>query len=491
MDKNEIVKFEIFTWKKISHGLFDYDNKNCNQTNLKVDQISHVFIRVDDTVRAFPSFEEAVNCKKNEMKGRPKENSNKITFLVCMVKEKEQLKLYSYNQLEIILNYFEENQNLQDVDANLHQVFEGCKNIKSAKSELKFLGFEDFSKDLWKVAKSLDWRKSSKHSKVEWNGVEVKEGNIIKMGRLKMKLIGIQLSNVAKSEHQIDEEDEVDHNKDISFQISEKNDEIPPCRFCLSNVMDDQNNPLINPCHWKGTQGLLHLEWLKSWMSSKKSHRVFSTTSEMFTWKSLSCELCSVPYPFKIWFNGKHVSLLEYDRPNEKHLAFETFLKEGCEKSTSKSIYILRVTGRNKFKIGRSHDVEFHIEDISVSRFHGELEIGINNSINIKDVKSKFGTQILSKSAQIIDHNDMTKNMFQVGRTWLMWVFATNSQSSGFWNCLCGKPKNTSDPRHRNYKEIDEGKKHFLDKNFETKLENDIESSEISFIIYRSSEGSW
>jgi len=39
--------------------------------------------------------------------------------------------------------------------------------------------------------------------------------------------------------------------------------------------------------------------------------------------------LCQAPYPFKISFGGKQVSLLEYDEPDEPFLAFETFLKEG------------------------------------------------------------------------------------------------------------------------------------------------------------------
>jgi hypothetical protein len=85
-----------------------------------------------------------------------------------------------------------------------------------------------------------------------------------------------------------DDEDEIDHNRDISVQISENSDDIPPCRICLSNVMEDKDNPLINPCNCKGTQGLLHLECLKSWMSSKRTHRVFSVHSEMYTWRAMS-----------------------------------------------------------------------------------------------------------------------------------------------------------------------------------------------------------
>lgn len=113
------------------------------------------------------------------------------------------------------------------------------------------------------------------------------------------------------------------------------------------------------------------------------------------------------------------MSLLEHNEPDEPFLIFETFLKEGSDKATSKSLYILRLKHHGNFRIGRSHDVEFHIEDISVSRFHGELQI-TKDKVFMQDYKSKYGTQILIKGAQILDKKDQTKNMFQVGRTWFM-----------------------------------------------------------------------
>jgi len=46
MSKGEIVKLEIYNWRKISDGLFDYHNKDCHMTNLKVEQTSQVFMRI-------------------------------------------------------------------------------------------------------------------------------------------------------------------------------------------------------------------------------------------------------------------------------------------------------------------------------------------------------------------------------------------------------------------------------------------------------------
>lgn len=82
MEKEGNIKFEMFTWKKISHGLFDYDNKNCNLTNLKVDQDSQVFVRAGDSIKAFPSFELAGKFKTQEMRGSTQRNDKEFcTFL--------------------------------------------------------------------------------------------------------------------------------------------------------------------------------------------------------------------------------------------------------------------------------------------------------------------------------------------------------------------------------------------------------------------------
>ena len=430
MSKGEIVKLEIYNWRKISHGLFDYHNKDCHMTNLKVEQTSQVFMRIWNNVQAFDNFQSAKICKEEHSPLSKSKEGDKCTFLFCTLKNDNSLTLYSYNQLEVILNYFDNQTPLVDVDLKLYGIFQGWETVSDAKEQLEYLGAELFSKDLWRVAKTLDWRKHNKNYRVESKGVEIHEGNIIKMGRLKMRLMKIKL---AESEvHQVivnkksnyapkfvsEEEAPVDI-KDISYVMSDQSEEIPPWRFWLSNVMEDQNNPLINPCFCKGTQGLLHLECLKSWMGSKRTHRVFSDYSEMYTWKTMHWELCKEPYPFKIWFGGKQVSLLEHNEPDEPFLIFETFLKEGSDKATSKSLYILRLKHHGNFRIGRSHDVEFHIEDISVSRFHGELQI-TKDKVFMQDYKSKYGTQILIKGAQVLDKKDQTMNMFQVGRTWFM-----------------------------------------------------------------------
>ena len=253
-----------------------------------------------------------VTINKKQSSYQSQENVNN-SFLSMIFKEGKNVKIYSYNQLYTILDYFGDTTEISTMNSNFQQVFDDCHTVKQAKKQLEYLGTENFSKDLWKVAKTLEWRKSSKFNKYDFRGVKLHEGDIIKMGRLKIKLKSIHMDSSlndgltapgapkATTQHQEDIEHIIDYEKDISFQISsDKNEEIPPCRICLSNEMDEQLNPLINPCACKGTQGLLHVECLKSWMTSKRIHKCYNQYSESFTWKTVDCELCHKPYPFKI-----------------------------------------------------------------------------------------------------------------------------------------------------------------------------------------------
>ena len=472
----------VYVHSKISHGLFDYLKKDYNLSSLKIEPKSQVLMRVGSQVQAFDSFERAREVKETEAwRGKHKSGEEYWTFLFWTLLSENNINIYSYNQLEVILNYFDDSKVLREVNFQLANVFNNCKFVRDAKDLLKFFDAEGFSKDLWKVAKTLNWLKNNKAFRIETKGVELEEGNIIKMGRLKMRLKTIKLpanfdqdNQKAKENSTLlakeNEEDPVDV-KDISYVISDQTDEISPWRFWLSNVMENQNNPLINPWFCKGTQGLLHLECLKSWMGAKKSHKVFSQFSEMYSWKTMSWELCQAPYPFKISFGGKQVSLLEYDEPDEPFLAFETFLKEGWNKATSKSIYILRLKHIGNYKVGRSHDVEFHWEDISVSRFHSEIQI-TPEKVFMQDYKSKFGTQILIKGTEALDKNDWTKNMFQVGRTWIMATYESKKKKSIF-SCWFKKGRDVTSSENEDVLETD---RNLLDDNLFTKLEHDIEN---------------
>lgn len=185
--KDGSLKIEYLTWRRISHGLFDYDNAlNWEQSTLKLSLNSQVIVREADHLKAFDNFKLAWDHKKSMVKANSNGSAFHVSFFALVYKEKSDMKVYSFHQLNSILDYFGEAAFIKNVDLNLQSVFANLDTIKQAKRWLDYLGWENFSKDLWKVAKTLEWRKSSKYAKTTVKGVELSEGDIVKMGRLKV-----------------------------------------------------------------------------------------------------------------------------------------------------------------------------------------------------------------------------------------------------------------------------------------------------------------
>jgi len=68
------------------------------------------------------------------------------------------------------------------------------------------------------------------------------------------------------------------------------------------------------------------------------------------------------------------------------------------DKNTSRNIHMLTVTDKKSdFKLGRGHESEVRINDISVSRCHAIIKCH-KDGFYIEDNLSKFGTIVLLKN---------------------------------------------------------------------------------------------
>lgn len=80
-----------------------------------------------------------------------------------------------------------------------------------------------------------------------------------------------------------------------------------------------------------------------------------------------------------------------------------------------KSIHVISLDEQSKIIMGRGHESDVRINDISVSRSHAMLTF-LNGKIQIRDLKSKFGTLVLiKKDLPILEK----KIQLQIGRTYL------------------------------------------------------------------------
>lgn len=100
-----------------------------------------------------------------------------------------------------------------------------------------------------------------------------------------------------------------------------------------------------------------------------------------------------------------------YRPPTGDYITFESLIHE---KNASRIVnVVIPNTTKSVFKIGRGHESDLRINDISVSRFHAELKCTPDGYF-IEDNNSKFGTLALIPNLEI---SPKLLRAVQVGRT--------------------------------------------------------------------------
>jgi len=103
----------------------------------------------------------------------------------------------------------------------------------------------------------------------------------------------------------------------------------------------------------------------------------------------------------KFELNDKHYSLIDINIPDKNYLVLES-LNQTKDNCNYKSIHVVKITEGERILLGRGHDCDIRINDISVSRKHSVLEFSEGNVL-LKDLYSKFGTLSLI-------HDDIVMN---------------------------------------------------------------------------------
>jgi pSer/pThr/pTyr-binding forkhead associated (FHA) protein len=83
---------------------------------------------------------------------------------------------------------------------------------------------------------------------------------------------------------------------------------------------------------------------------------------------------------------------------------------------------VIQNTGLEGIKLGRGHECEIRITDISVSRNHASIKI-TDDGFFIYDNKSKFGTLVRDENTLVMDVGEVERSV-QIGRTLVEMVVA-------------------------------------------------------------------
>ena len=70
---------------------------------------------------------------------------------------------------------------------------------------------------------------------------------------------------------------------------------------------------------------------------------------------------------------------------------------------------------KEQIKVGRGHDSQVRITDISVSRCHAYIKKSLRGDYIVEDNNSKFGTLVLVRKPYMLQK--MQTNYLQLGRT--------------------------------------------------------------------------
>lgn len=129
-----------------------------------------------------------------------------------------------------------------------------------------------------------------------------------------------------------------------------------------------------------------------------------------YYWKKFECEICKQSYPYIFKSKDKLFKLTDSINPNcstqeesaelpQNYILLES---QPLDKNTSRMIHLMTIPSdcegaKTEFKIGRGHDSEVRINDISVSRCHALIKYHAGDGFYIEDNQSKFGTIVMLK----------------------------------------------------------------------------------------------
>lgn len=236
----------------------------------------------------------------------------------------------------------------------------------------------------------------------------------MKIGRVKfaVKEIGYSEENKRAAAEATEQKHEKGHSSNSAFTTSndeefEEFTEVPAilkqsedegeasgrwCRFCWASEANE-SNPLLGTCKCAGTVGQIHFDCLCSWLNIRRQSKVLQNFTTYF-WRAFECEICKTPYPLLMKAKGKNFNLVQYEKPEGDYMVLESLSQE---KNNSRIIHIIKPSPQKTvFKLGRGHESDLRINDISVSRCHAKIKLE-DGKFLLEDNTSKFGTLVLVK----------------------------------------------------------------------------------------------
>jgi hypothetical protein len=252
----------------------------------------------------------------------------------------------------------------------------------------------------------------------------------MKLGRVKFRIKDFACEFMGQTAEELYTQDLKEAREVIT--LNEHATEQHQCRFCWGNESTEEN-PCIVPCKCSGTVGFIHYQCLKSWLA-QKLHKKETTDLTSMYWKTFECEICKSAYPYLFKVDQKLYKLVDIQKPKSGHFMVMESLP--LEKNTSRTIHVLNFSAEKpEFSMGRGHESEVRVNDISVSRLHAKIKYK-PDGFYLEDNRSKFGTLVLLKDAYPI-RLEYTSAV-QIGRTVVSFTVRNTAVEKNHANGMMG-----------------------------------------------------
>ena len=359
MNKEDNICLHLIgrTWERDSSGLFDYSSKEITKYNSIIFNNTNIIREGKYIYQEIPESE--------------KENKED---LFCIKKQDE--KYIIENNVEFNMEQNEEN--ISKINNKLwYVIHNGNKKYFLTKNDIIKLGrikflIEEVSIYSGDTQYELSIPNISKISKInKQNSILGNPFNLIK---------------------------EVNSFIDI---VNNNSEEKTLCKICYTEEIDKENNPMVHLCKCKGGLNYAHFDCIKQWMKTKLQIKENEKkTVKSYYIPSFNCEICKTPYPykFKLLNKNKIYELIDIERPKCNYIILESLNQIKEKNENNKFIHVIKLINEEDITIGRNNMADIKINDISVSRIHAKIKFNFSQkSLEIKDLKSKFGTLVLIK----------------------------------------------------------------------------------------------
>ncbi|OII72836.1 SSM4 like RING finger with a forkhead associated domain-containing protein [Cryptosporidium ubiquitum] len=230
----------------------------------------------------------------------------------------------------------------------------------------------------------------------------LQQNDMVKLGRFKLRVKQLVKDGDQIPELRLDEMETNIIEPTLEESITMQ------CRICLTEG-EQEDDPLLCPCQCRGSIKFVHLECLRHWINGRLNLANENGSGDTFFFRQLQCELCKSPLPSSASIKGSRVNIVKVPQAKPPFVVLENIYG-----NVHRGVHVVSMAEKKDLKLGRGHESDVRISDVSISRYHATIRYR-NDNFMLEDHDSKFGTLVSVRRPQAIDncHN----LALQVGRT--------------------------------------------------------------------------